>query len=59
MQSFDRGIRTTASRVRERKKHSYFLQMFVFVGVPAAYLVTPADVIKTRLQVIDSLIKKI
>ena len=24
---------------------------FFFLGVPAAYLVTPADVIKTRLQV--------
>lgn len=29
----------------------FLIVLSVYVGVPAAYLVTPADVIKTRLQV--------
>ena len=29
----------------------YISIIYIFTGVPAAYLCTPADVIKTRLQV--------
>ena len=29
----------------------YTSMIYIFTGVPAAYLCTPADVIKTRLQV--------